>query len=62
MLNLKTMLAALLLAGTATQTAFAQTESTTKKAGYPYVFVGVQGGGQVTFKPLSSSLPSEQSA
>ena len=55
MLNLKTMLAALLLAGTATQTALAQTESTTKKAGYPYVFVGVQGGGQETFTNYQAS-------
>ena len=36
MLNLKTMLAAFLLAGTATQTALAQTESTKNKADYPY--------------------------
>ena len=55
MLNLKTMLAAFLLAGTATQTALAQTESTKKKADYPYVFVGVQGGGQVTFTNYKAS-------
>lgn len=55
MLNLKTMLAAFLLAGTATQTALAQTESTKSKADYPYVFVGVQGGGQVTFTNYKAS-------
>ena len=48
MINFKTLMASVLLAGMATQATFAQ-ESGEKKADYPYVFVGVQGGGQVTF-------------
>ncbi len=54
MLNLKTLLASVLLAGAATQTLSAQSENAPKKAGYPYVFVGIQGGGQVTFTDYSA--------
>lgn len=49
MINFKTLMASVLLAGMATQATFAQESGEKKKADYPYVFVGVQGGGQVTF-------------
>lgn len=49
MINFKVLLASLLVAGVSAQTTFAQVASEKKKSGYPYAFVGVQGGGQVTF-------------
>ena len=49
MINFKTLLASLLVASMSTQAMTAQVASEKKKSGYPYVFVGVQGGGQVTF-------------
>lgn len=39
MINFKTLMASVLLAGMATQATFAQ-ESGEKKADYPYVFIG----------------------
>ena len=48
----KTLLASLLLAGMTTQTAFAQANRG-GKAEYPYVFIGVQGGGQLTWTNYS---------
>lgn len=49
MIKFKMLLASLLVAGVSAQTTFAQVASEKKKSGYPYAFVGVQGGGQVTF-------------
>ncbi len=52
MMNIKTMLVSALMMGLATQTALAQDccESKCKgKKDYPYAFIGIQGGGQVTF-------------
>lgn len=49
MINFKMLLASLLVAGASAQATFAQVASEKKKSGYPYAFVGVQGGGQVTF-------------
>ena len=49
MINLKTMLASALLLGATAQSAFAQDTETQGKKDYPYAFIGVQGGGQVTF-------------
>lgn len=49
MINFKMLLASLLVAGVSAQATFAQVASEKKKSGYPYAFVGVQGGGQVTF-------------
>ena len=43
------MLAAGLLAGALTQTTSAQNCCESKQKGYPYFFLGVQGGAQVTF-------------
>lgn len=59
MINFKVLLASLLVAGVSAQTTFAQVASEKKKSGYPYAFVGVQGGGQVTFgiMMLRNSLP-----
>lgn len=49
MIDFKMLLASLLVAGVSAQATFAQVASEKKKSGYPYAFVGVQGGGQVTF-------------
>lgn len=59
MINFKMLLASLLVAGVSAQATFAQVASEKKKSGYPYAFVGVQGGGQVTFGNymLRNSLP-----
>ncbi len=50
-MKFKTILTSLLVAGCATQGAFAQStdKSEKEKADYPHMFIGVQGGGQVTF-------------
>ena len=53
MINFKTLMASVLLAGMATQATFAQESGEKKKADYPYVFVGVQG--LPTTMPKSSS-------
>lgn len=49
MVNLRTLLVAGMMTGLAVQAGFAQTENENKVKGYPYAFVSVQGGGQVTF-------------
>lgn len=45
----KTLMAAMLLAGMTAQTAFAQPHKEGKRSEYPYAFVGVQGGAQLTW-------------
>ena len=55
MIKIKTILAAaILLSGFAAQRAHAQ-EATTEVKEYPYVFIGIQGGGQTTFTNYSAS-------
>lgn len=54
MINLKTALAALLLGGLSASTASAQ-DAGDKKNSYPYVFIGLQGGGQTTFTDYKAS-------
>ena len=53
MINFKTALATVLLATTATQATFAQTEG--EKKSYPYAFIGIQGGAQTTFTNYNAS-------
>lgn len=53
MINLKTALATVLLAATATQATFAQAEG--EKKSYPYAFIGIQGGAQTTFTNYDAS-------
>ena len=54
-MNLKTVLASALLLGMGTQAALAQDGEKQGKKDYPYAFIGVQGGGQVTFTNYKAS-------
>lgn len=49
----KTLMAAMLLASMTAQTAFAQPHKEHKRGEYPYAFIGVQGGGQLTWTNFS---------
>lgn len=55
MKNVKKVLASLCVAMLATPVAFAQSNGEKEKADYPHMFIGVQGGGQVTFTNYKAS-------